>query len=53
MTGSRSRAYLGGSKAADEAFADFAVDYADRTERDHAALTAAIGSGRLEAIHGV
>ncbi|NUU17278.1 DUF2252 domain-containing protein [Cellulomonas humilata] len=45
--------YLGGSKAADEAFADFAAGYADRTERDHSALTAAIGSGRLEAIHGV
>jgi hypothetical protein len=45
--------YLGSSKAADEAFADFAAEYADRTERDHAALTAAIGSGRLEAVHGV
>jgi uncharacterized protein (DUF2252 family) len=46
-------AYLGGSKAADEAFATFASDYADRTTGDHAALVAAIGSGRLEAIHGV
>jgi uncharacterized protein (DUF2252 family) len=46
-------AYLGGSKAADEAFADFAEAYADRTEQDHAALVAAIGSGRLEAIQGV
>ncbi|KQY46175.1 hypothetical protein ASD18_01475 [Cellulomonas sp. Root137] len=45
--------YLGGSKVADEAFADFAADYADRTEQDHSALTSAIGSGRLEAIHGV
>jgi len=45
--------YLGRSKAADEAFATFAADYADRTEQDHAALVAAIDAGRLEAIHGV
>ena len=46
-------AYLGGSKAADEAFATFAVEYADRTERDYAALLAAISTGRLEAVHGI
>ncbi|MEZ0446591.1 DUF2252 domain-containing protein [Cellulomonas sp. ICMP 17802] len=46
-------AYLGSGKAADEAFASFASAYADRTERDHAALVAAVGSGRLEAIQGV
>ncbi len=46
-------AYLGSSKVADEAFATFAADYADRTERDHAALVEAIRTGRLEAIHGV
>ena len=46
-------AYLGGSKAADEAFADYAAAYADRNESDHAALVAAIGSGRLAAVHGV
>ena len=45
--------YLGGSKAADEAFADYAAAYADRNESDHAALVAAIGSGRLAAVHGV
>jgi hypothetical protein len=45
--------YLGGSKAADEAFADYAAAYADRNEADHAALVAAIGSGRLDAVHGV
>lgn len=45
--------YLGGSKAADEAFAAFAASYADRNESDHAALVAAIGSGRLAAVHGV
>lgn len=46
-------AYLGGSRAADEAFADFASAYADRTEKDHGALVAAIASGRLQAIEGV
>jgi uncharacterized protein (DUF2252 family) len=45
--------YLGGSKAADEAFADYAATYADRNASDHAALVAAIGSGRLAAVHGV
>ena len=45
--------YLGGSKAADEAFATFAVEYADRTERDYASLLAAISTGRLEAVHGI
>jgi uncharacterized protein (DUF2252 family) len=45
--------YLGGSRVADEAFARFATVYADRTESDHAELTAAIGSGRLEAVHGI
>lgn len=42
-------AYLGGSTRADEAFADFAAAYADRTESDHAALVAAIDGGRLVA----
>ncbi|WP_018683510.1 DUF2252 domain-containing protein [Actinokineospora enzanensis] len=34
----------------DEAFARFAVDYADQTERDHTDLQAAVDSGRLTAI---
>lgn len=46
-------AYLGSSKAADEAFADFAATYADRTETDHSLLVDAIETGRLEAVHGV
>ena len=46
-------AYLGTSKAADEAFATFAVEYADRTEQDHALLLDAIASGRVLAIQGV
>jgi len=39
--------YLGKSDAFDRALAEFAAAYADRTERDHAALVAAIESGRL------
>lgn len=41
--------YLGGSSAFDEAVASFAVDYADVTERDHAALCAAIADGVVPA----
>jgi uncharacterized protein (DUF2252 family) len=39
-------AYLGKSERFDEAIADFAEAYADQTERDHAALCAAVESGR-------
>jgi uncharacterized protein (DUF2252 family) len=38
-----------GGPAFDEAFADFAVAYADQTEADHAALLAAVSAGRLPA----
>jgi hypothetical protein len=37
----------------DEALADFAMRYADQTERDHAALVAAIARGDLDAESGV
>jgi uncharacterized protein (DUF2252 family) len=40
-------AYLGGGDAFDEAIAEFAESYADQSERDHAALVAAIDSGRI------
>jgi uncharacterized protein (DUF2252 family) len=40
-------AYLGKSERFDRAIADFAQAYADQTERDHAALCAAVKSGRL------
>jgi uncharacterized protein (DUF2252 family) len=43
-------AYLGSGDAFDEAIADFSSAYADQNERDHAALLAAIDSGRLEAV---
>ncbi len=41
--------YLGGGEGFDEAVAVFAGSYAQQTERDHAALVRAIGSGRLVA----
>lgn len=41
--------YMGSSDAFDEAITNFAVDYADQTERDHAALVKAVKAGRLEA----
>jgi hypothetical protein len=43
--------WTGGAFA--EAIADFAERYADQTEKDHAALVAAITSGRLEALDNV
>jgi hypothetical protein len=39
--------YLGTSDAFDEAMGNFAVAYADQAERDHAALKAAVGAGRI------
>jgi uncharacterized protein (DUF2252 family) len=42
-------AYLGKSERFDVAIADFAESYADQTERDHAALCAAVKAGRVEA----
>ncbi|HVJ54942.1 MAG TPA: DUF2252 domain-containing protein [Aliidongia sp.] len=41
--------YLGSSEAFDAAIQEFAVDYADQSERDHRLLTQAVRSGRLEA----
>ena len=40
-------AYLGKSDRFDRAIADFAEEYADQNERDHAALCAAVKSGRV------
>ena len=45
--------YLGTDDLVDHAIAEFAAAYADQTERDHAALTAAIKSGRIAAEQGV
>ena len=43
------RGYLGKKDTFDEAIVKFATDYADQTERDHAALVKAVRSGRIEA----
>jgi len=45
--------YCGRGDTLDRALAAFAEAYADQTERDHAALLAAIDSGRVEAQTGV
>jgi Uncharacterized protein conserved in bacteria (DUF2252) len=45
--------YLGPGPVFDDAVATFAVAYADQTERDHAALLAAVRAGRLEAVTGI
>jgi uncharacterized protein (DUF2252 family) len=42
-------AYLGAGDAFDLAIAEFSESYADQSERDHAALVAAIDSGRIDA----
>ena len=43
--------YLGGAEddSFDAAVTDFALNYADQVERDHALLVAAIKSGRIKA----
>jgi uncharacterized protein (DUF2252 family) len=46
-------AYVGGSDKVDAALARFARAYADQTERDHAALAAAVAAGRLPAERGI
>ncbi len=45
--------YLGSNDTFAEALADFAVSYADQTERDHQALTAAVESGKIVAEIGI
>jgi uncharacterized protein (DUF2252 family) len=42
--------YLGKSDTFDQAIGDFALDYADQNEKDHAALVAAVKSGRIKAL---
>ncbi len=45
--------YLGKSDKFDRALATYAERYADRTEADHAALSAAVTDGRIEAVTGI
>jgi uncharacterized protein (DUF2252 family) len=42
--------YLGGGDKIEVAMTDFALAYADQIEQDHAALVAAVSSGRIEAL---
>ena len=42
--------YLGKTDTFDAAIGDFALAYADQTERDHAALVAAARAGRIGAL---
>ena len=46
-------AYLGADDSFDTGVTDFAVRYAEQNDRDFAAFTEAIRSGRLEAVQGV
>jgi len=46
-------AYLGKSDKFDQSITDSSARYADQNERDYQAFTAAIRSGRLQAIEGV
>jgi hypothetical protein len=45
--------YIGKGKTFPKPLAEFAVAYADQTERDHRALVEAIESGRIEAETGI
>jgi len=45
--------YMGKNESFDEAIEDFAIAYADQTERDHALLVDAVRAGRIEATPGV
>ena len=45
--------YLGKSDVFDRALGEFSEGYADRTEKDHAALAAAVEDGRVEAEYGL
>jgi uncharacterized protein (DUF2252 family) len=40
--------YIGTSEAFEKAMGKFAIAYADQAERDHAALKAAVGAGKIE-----
>lgn len=42
--------YLGKGDTFDQALEEFSMDYADQTEKDHAALVKAVRSGRVRAI---
>ena len=41
--------YMGASENFDNAIAEFAVEYADQTHRDHRAFVKAVRQGRIKA----
>lgn len=45
--------YIGNGTTFGRAIAEFAVGYADQTERDHAQLVEPVKDGRIEAIEGL
>ncbi len=45
--------YLGKGKSYDTAVANFAMTYADQTERDHQLLVKAVDSGQIVAAKGI
>jgi hypothetical protein len=47
------RGYVGSNDVFANAIGDFAVAYADQTERDHRALEKAVKSGRIAAEMGI
>jgi Uncharacterized protein conserved in bacteria (DUF2252) len=46
-------AYLGPDDTFDNSITDFSERYADQNEKDYEAFTAAVSSGRIEAVQGV
>ena len=46
-------AYLGSGDEFDQSITDFSARYADQNELDYQAFTAAVSSGRIEAVQGV
>lgn len=50
---SRISGYLGGNDTFDNAIGDFAMSYADQTERDYRALLSAVESGHIIATTGI
>ncbi len=47
------RGYIGDDEGFDDVMVAFADHYADRTERDHAQLNAAIDEGAIEVVRDI
>jgi hypothetical protein len=42
--------YIGSSEIFDDAMCEFAVEYADRAQRDHRAFVKAVRQGRIKSV---